>query len=192
MFIRTLVLSLSSLIACNASAATLFTDDFNSNTPGLSTTPSGWTVSDGTVDVIGVGTSWNYFPANGLFVDLDGSTGEAGKLSREFNLTAGEQYVVSFDLAGNQRNADIEKVTVNFGDRSNIYTPTQSQGFTSYALAFIPAASGSYKLSFQDDSHDNVGALLDNVTVTSVPVPAAVWLLGSGLLGLMGVRRKQS
>ena len=28
------------------------------------------------------------------------------------------------------------------------------------------------------------------INVASVPVPGAVWLLGSGLLGLLGVRRK--
>ena len=34
---------------------------------------------------------------------------------------------------------------------------------------------------------------LYNVTITAVPVPAAVWLFGSGLLGLVGVaRRKKS
>ncbi|MCK4822507.1 DUF4465 domain-containing protein, partial [bacterium] len=28
--------------------------------------------------------------------------------------------------------------------------------------------------------------------VTTVPIPGAVWLLGSGLLGLIGIRRKTS
>jgi hypothetical protein len=31
----------------------------------------------------------------------------------------------------------------------------------------------------------------DNVNVESVPIPAAAWLLGSGLLGLAGVARRQ-
>jgi hypothetical protein len=33
---------------------------------------------------------------------------------------------------------------------------------------------------------------MDNFTYTVVPVPAAVWLLGSGLLGLAGMGRKRS
>ena len=33
---------------------------------------------------------------------------------------------------------------------------------------------------------------LDNVRVDAVPVPAAVWLFGSGLLGLIGVARRKS
>lgn len=32
---------------------------------------------------------------------------------------------------------------------------------------------------------------IDNVTISAVPVPAAVWLLGSGLIGLLGVARKR-
>jgi hypothetical protein len=36
--------------------------------------------------------------------------------------------------------------------------------------------------------YGNFGANLD---VTPTPVPAAAWLLGSGLLGLVGIRRKQ-
>jgi hypothetical protein len=31
---------------------------------------------------------------------------------------------------------------------------------------------------------------MDNLTTSTVPVPAAVWLLGSGLLGLIGIRRR--
>ena len=31
--------------------------------------------------------------------------------------------------------------------------------------------------------------LMDNLTYTPVPIPAAVWLLGTGLIGLVGLRR---
>lgn len=33
---------------------------------------------------------------------------------------------------------------------------------------------------------------IDAITVTAIPVPAAVWLFGSGLLGLVGVARRRS
>ena len=32
---------------------------------------------------------------------------------------------------------------------------------------------------------------IDNIVVTSVPVPGAIWLLGSGLLGLAGMARRK-
>ncbi len=41
-----------------------------------------------------------------------------------------------------------------------------------------------------DDSYDNVAFVGWN-EVTHVPLPAAVWLMGSGLLGLMGYSRKK-
>ena len=31
---------------------------------------------------------------------------------------------------------------------------------------------------------------LDDVSVLAVPIPGAIWLLGSGLIGLIGIRRK--
>jgi hypothetical protein len=32
--------------------------------------------------------------------------------------------------------------------------------------------------------------ILTNINVAPVPIPAAVWLFGTGLLGLLGIRRK--
>lgn len=40
-------------------------------------------------------------------------------------------------------------------------------------------------------SLDTIDFLVDRVTVSAVPVPAAVWLFGSGLLGLIGVVRRK-
>jgi hypothetical protein len=34
-------------------------------------------------------------------------------------------------------------------------------------------------------------AVFDNVDVDPVPIPAAVWLFGSGLMGLFGLSRKR-
>jgi hypothetical protein len=39
------------------------------------------------------------------------------------------------------------------------------------------------------DNHDD---MLVRITVSQVPIPAAAWILGAGLLGLVGIRRKIS
>ena len=53
-------------------------------------------------------------------------------------------------------------------------------------------ASGTLKLYYWDSYNVDNTDLLSNVIVNinPVPVPAAFWLLGSGLIGLAGVRRK--
>ncbi len=73
---------------------------------------SGWTVSGGTVDLIGVGGA-DLIPGNGSYVDLDGST-SSGLFSNNVNLIGGTTYTFSFDLAGSQRGS-AETVNVNFG-----------------------------------------------------------------------------
>jgi hypothetical protein len=48
-------------------------------------------------------------------------------------------------------------------------------------------------IALQDGGFDptNKGYKSDGLAVTSVPVPAAVWLFGSGLLGLVGMARRR-
>ena len=53
-------------------------------------------------------------------------------------------------------------------------------------------ANGSGPLvgwGFQEGSYDN-GAYVINISSTPVPIPGAIWLLGSGLIGIVGIRRK--
>jgi hypothetical protein len=57
-----------------------------------------------------------------------------------------------------------------------------------------PAGTQSAKvqiLKIQTGSPANGGSIFfDDVTLTAIPVPAAVWLFGSGLIGLVGVARR--
>lgn len=58
---------------------------------------------------------------------------------------------------------------------------------TSYD-GFAPQ-SGTLKFVYWDsNNHDNFGYVTANVNI--VPIPAAAWLLGSGLVGLIGLRRR--
>jgi hypothetical protein len=73
------------LISPEASSADIFllNDDFDTENSSIGLLDysrfSNWIVTRGSVDLIGNGF-YDFYPGNGLYVDLDGSTNEGGKL----------------------------------------------------------------------------------------------------------------
>lgn len=192
---RNMILAAVLASATAAHAATpVFADNFNGDTLALNATSflGGWTVSSGTVDVIGTGF-YDEIPGNGHYIDLDGSTSQAGLFSKTLNLTAGTTYTATFDLGGNHRGYAADTVDVNFGATSASYTLASADAFGGHTLSFTAGASGVYALSFHNHGGDNVGALLDNVSVTAVPEPATYGMMLAGLacVGWMARRRRQ-
>ena len=59
-----------------------------------------------------------------------------------------------------------------------------TDGFTQFEFRDLEGKLDEYKLLFADDFY--IAA-----SVTAVPVPAAVWLFGSGLVALLGIRRRK-
>ncbi len=184
------------VFAAPASAAvTIFDDNFDSYSPWtLNWVPpvaSGWTVTNGTVDLIGVGSSFDFLPGNGKYIDLDGSTNDSGVFANSVNLTGGVTYTLSFDLAGSHRGST-ETTNVNFGTATASFTLNSLDPLTKYSLNFTPVTSGAYSFSYENLGGDNVGLLLDNVSVSAVPEPETYTMLlaGLGMLGFMLRSRK--
>jgi hypothetical protein len=181
------------LFGCvSANAATVFTDTFEADTAVLNKTTfvGGWTVTNGSVDVV---NNFAGFPGN--IVDLDGSTGDAGVFTKAVTLTAGQLYTASFGLAGSQRGTS-ETVGVSFGTTTQNFTVASAAPFSTLSLSFTPSTSGSFNLSFSNTGGDNVGALLDNVTVATgasapIPEPGTVALMLAGLVGLGAKARRR-
>ena len=191
------VLTLCLMSQVSQANVTLFCDDFNSENGGNYqlnyNSFANWNVTDGTVDLIGVGSPWDYFPAYGLFVDMDGSTYDAGKMftTGPINLQPGT-YALSFDLAGNQRADTPETVAVQveIGLLSKTYSLNRTDPFQTFTEVFTVAAPTNVSLVFEGIGNDRVGMLLDNVCLSVVPAPGAVLLGGLGL-GLVGWLRRR-
>jgi hypothetical protein len=195
------------IVSQTTSASTIFSDNFDSENLGLNYTSfANWTVSDGSVDLIGQPNFFNFIPGNGRYVDLDGSSGNAGKLtSTLLTLTGGQDYVLSFDLAGSHRPGTNNTVTYGIDidgngslDFSNSQTLTRNSPFSVFNLAFtVSASTSNAKIVFDHAGGDNRGLLLDNVAldtssdIPQVPVPAAVWLFGSALFGFLAATRRK-
>ena len=134
-----------------------------------------WDVIQGSVDLIGLGF-WDFFPDHGLYVDLDGSTGQAGTLSsrKTFGLEPGS-YRLEFELAGNAMGGP-NTVTVRLGNvYSEVFTMGMKEPFKTIKRDISVSARGEAKLVFQHAGGDNEGLILDNIRLTRLsPSPQRI------------------
>ena len=181
----------------NAAIVSL-SDNFDSESPELNSVDFlNWDVIDGTVDTVANGGFGIQCAGNaGNCIDLDGSTFDAGIFITKESFLSGT-YLLSFDLAGSFTAPGFpdEVVTVEFGDYQEIITVDFDDPYVTYtSIVNVTGGAGS-KLSFSNAGGDDAGAILDNVfvspVVSPVPVPAAVWLFATALLGLAGFGRRR-
>ncbi|MEK7431046.1 MAG: PEPxxWA-CTERM sorting domain-containing protein [Pseudomonadota bacterium] len=210
-------LAASALFALPAHAGTVFSDNFDTDNGGNSglnyTGFANWDVVGGTVDVV---KSGDYgITCAGSCVDLDGSTGQNGKIQtkQSFNFTSNNLIEVNYDVTGNQRGGGLDSLFgvlvfdapttlhnvtffgVSFGDFTTPSLTFQLSGIpsnyplTNVAFSATTGNAGSFRLQFGTNSGgDNMGPLLDNVSIgvsSAVPEPAT-WAMMIMGFGLVG------
>lgn len=186
-------LGVAFVLAIPAAAGIVFTSDFESDSLALNTTPAGWTVSNGTVDVVGPGFFGTVCGNGTRCVDMDGSTSNAGDMSRTFMATAGYSYLLSWDMNGNSRGAGDDTMTVSVGGTSKMYTLNANTALAGYSLNWVANASGLQTVMFSHAGGDNFGILLDNVVLTetasAIPEPSTWALMAGGAMAFFARRK---
>jgi len=202
-YVLTASLPVLTLITLPAHASTIFSENFETATVNLDVTQAGQfnTILGTNVDVVG-GSNFGYLcvgPESGNCVDLGGTGGDAfGDLVTTITLAPGT-YDLSFDLIGSQR-GDTTSTTVSFGDYSQTFILASSDTTSGIVLnQLVNVTGGPTTLQFLNNAYPgddgNIGALLDNVSVTTtaspVPEPGTLAMMTTGLIGLAGAARRR-
>jgi len=154
-----------------------FKDNFDSENNNVGelnyTSFANWTVDNGAVDLVGEGfvydgVDFDFWPGNGQYVDLDGTTDKAGTFITKttFNLLPGK-YTLEFSLAGSNR-GDTNTVTVSLGNIYNeTFTKVSDEPFEKISREINVFSTIKVRLSFAHTGNDQYGLLLDNVQLST-------------------------
>jgi hypothetical protein len=129
-------------------------------------------------------TNWT---SNGsfLFFDKEAIIG-SGTISQSIGTTAGQEYRFSFSLANDLPGFNSFQTLWNGKSAQSI---SNIIAFNTQYSFLVNATAATTDITFIGQNNDSVFHL-NNVDVTPTPIPAAFWLLGSGLAGLVGIRRR--
>ena len=105
-----------------------------------------------------------------------------------FTASGSDWTAEAFDVGG----ASLGSITLT-GDKNFVLGMSWDSGTTYFADSSVAPQStaDTFLVTFESNDERVAGVTLA-VDVAVVPVPAAAWLFGSGLIGLVGVARRQA
>lgn len=182
------------------------TDFATFNIPAGSTYITGWTVTQGNVDLT---TTANYGPGPNTLdplskqdVDLVGDGAGNGGLSQTFTTVAGQHYLLTFDYSHNQGAANAGSsfaASVTAGDLSTTVSQTaRVHDWVAFSQSFTATSDSTLLTFLNTQGGSNGGIYLDDVSVTpltaAVPEPStwAMMILGFLGLGFLAHRRRNA
>ena len=167
--------------------------------------PGGTTITGWTVGGPGDGVDWLITPSFAAdigthSVDLEHLTNSS--ISTVIPTVTGQVYELTFGAAavdifsGSFPGDNLGKVSagslLDQAFAAEFSSQTSNQVYTQFSFLFT-ALDSTTSVEFMATGPDTAyGPVLDSVSVSAVPLPAAIWLFGSGLIGLIGMRRKSS
>jgi choice-of-anchor C domain-containing protein len=153
---------------------------------------AGWYIGYRSIDWIG-----NYWqPFDGArSLDLNGNA--RGWIAQTLSTSPGTAYRVTFALAGNPDGGDPVKdlvvTALGIGSRSYSFDTTgksrSAMGWMVEEFNFT-ATGNSTILIFASAERGPYGPALDKIEAAPVPVPPTLYLLATGLIGLVGFRHR--
>lgn len=138
------------------------------------------------------------FSANAYNLTAGDTITATGFFTADLGTTGNETGTVLFATgSGNSMTIDLngtflyEYDDTGYGSGIGPYLTFNSGNLTDFD--FQKTSAPAFNSSFtQFDDFDGLYGEWDNLTLTAVPAPAALWLFGTGLLGLVGVARRRS
>ena len=156
-------------LVVNPSTSVILQENFDELTQRDAVTSAGaFTAINGTnVDIVGGAVCVS--PESGNCLDMNGTGGNPqGDIeSGSITLNPGVQYTLSFNLIGSQRGVTTS-TTVSFGPYSqtfNLASNDDTSGIVSVPITV--SSTTTTNLQFKSNTSGNIGALLDNVLITS-------------------------
>jgi len=157
----------------------------------VANTPDGYPMWDVNINSDGGRSDWQFYYKQ----DLGNQSFPNGTITPDFNL-GGEGIDLQITSTGGNDAWDTGTFTVNA--QNPLLIVLGNGGNTDYAWYLFTGYSGTQSGTWDTTNlypapgMGGGGKDLSNIAAyTVVPVPAAVWLFGSGLLGLVGVARRK-